>query len=83
MSSEFLTQIQPQRRASIGRWVNIEQADTEYLFEYGEVINYTLDGVSTQPVTTKVQASFITKLAERKKTAHGFHHEANGDFKTV
>jgi hypothetical protein len=55
----------------------------EYHFEHGEVINYTLDGVSIDPVTTKIQVSFLTELLERKETAHGFHHEANGDFKTV
>ena len=52
-------------------------------FEYGEVINYTLDGLSIHPVTTKIQASFLTQLPERKETAQGFHHEAIGDFKTV
>ena len=50
-------------------------------FEHGEVINYTLDG--THPVTTKIQASFLTQLPERKETAQGFHHEANGGFKIV
>jgi hypothetical protein len=34
-------------------------------------------------VTTKIQASFLTQLLERKETAYGFHHEANGDFKTA
>ena len=57
--------------------------DTEYLFEHGEVINYTLDGVSIHPVTSKIQVSFLTELPERKETTQGFHHEANGDFKTV
>jgi hypothetical protein len=42
-----------------------------------------LDGVSIHPVTTKIQASFLTQFLERKETAKGFHHEANGDFKTV
>jgi hypothetical protein len=42
-----------------------------------------LDGVSIHPVTTKIQASFLTQLPERKETAQGFHHEANGDIKTV
>ena len=42
---------------------------------HGVIINYTLDGVPIHPVTTKIQ--------ERKETAQGFHHEANGDFKTV
>ena len=42
-----------------------------------------MDGVSIQPVTTKIQASFLTQLPERKETAQGFHLEANGDFKTV
>ena len=60
-----------------------KKADIEYPFEHGEVINYTLDGVSIHPVTTKIQASFLTQLPERKETAQGFHNEANGDFKTV
>jgi hypothetical protein len=34
-------------------------------------------------VTTKIQVSFLTQLPERKETAQGFHHEVNGDFKTV
>ena len=42
-----------------------------------------MDGVSTHPVATKIQASFLTQLPERKETAQEFHHEANGDFKTV
>ena len=48
-----------------------------------EVINYTLDGVSIHPVTSKIQASLLTQLLERKETTQGFHHKANGDFKTV
>ena len=28
-------------------------------WEHGEVINYTLDGVSIHPVTTKIQASSL------------------------
>ena len=60
-----------------------KKADTEYPFEHGEVIIYALDGVSIQPVTTKIQASFLTLLPERRETAQGFHHEANGDFKTI
>jgi hypothetical protein len=59
-------------------------ADIEYPFEHGEVMNYTLDGVSIHPVTTKIQASFLTHfLTQRKETAPGFYHEANGDVKTV
>ena len=63
--SEFQTQIQPQgrfynnsqRRAPIGRCVKIQiKADIDYPLEHGEVINYTLDGVLTHPVTTKIQA---------------------------
>ena len=86
-SSEFQTQIQPQRpgrfsnasqrRSPIDRWVKIKKADIKYPFEHGEVINYNLDDVSIHPVTTKIQASFLTQLLERKETAHGFHH---GDF---
>ena len=48
-----------------------------------EVNDYTLNGISIHPVTTKMQASFLAQLMERKKTVQGFHHEANGDFKTV
>ena len=55
----------------------------EYRFESGEVIHYTLDGVSINIVTNKIQASFLTKLPEKKETAQEFHHEANGDFKIV
>jgi hypothetical protein len=58
-------------------------ADIEYPFEHGEVINYTLYGVSIHPVTTKIQTSFLTQLPERKETAQGCHHETNVDFKTV
>ena len=61
----------------------INKADIEYPFENGEVINYTLDGVSIDPVTTIIQASFLTQLLERKETIQGFHHEAKGDFKIV
>ena len=61
---------------------NEKKADIEYPFGHGEVLKYTLDGVSIHPVTTKIQASFLTQLTERKETAQGFHHEANGDFKT-
>ena len=85
-SSEFQTQIQPQRpvslsnalqrRAHIGRWVKNKKS-------HGEVINYTLDGISIHTVTTKIQVSFLTQFSERKETAQGFHHEANGDFKIV
>ena len=87
-SSEFQTQIQPQRpgrfsnasqrRAPIGSFLNFLKQTFNIPFEHGEVINYTLEGVSIHPVTTK-----ITQLPERKETAQGFHHEANGDFKTV
>ena len=60
-----------------------KKADIEYPLEHGEVINYTLDGVSIHPITTKIQASFLTQLPERKETAQGFYYEANCDFKTV
>ena len=82
LNSEFQTQIQPGKKGTYW-WVKNKKADVEYPFEHGEVINYTLDGVSIHPVTTKIQTSFLTQLPERKETAHGFHHEANGDFKTV
>ena len=91
-SSEFKTQIQPQRpgrfsnasqrRAPIGRWVK-KKADIEHPFEQGEVLSYTLDGVLIHPVTTKIQASFLTQLPERMETTQGFHHETNEDFKQL
>ena len=82
LSSEFQTQTQPQRPE---RFSNASQrrADIEYPFEHGEVINYTLDGVSIHPVTTKIQVSFLAQLLQRRETTQGFHLEANGDFKTV
>ena len=43
----------------------------------------TLDGVSIQPVTTKLQELSLTQLLERKETVQGFYHVANGDFKIV
>ena len=46
-------------------------------------INYILDAVSIHPVTTKIQASFLTHLPERKETAQRIQHEPNGDSKTV
>ena len=80
-SSEFQTQIQPQRP---GRFSNASQkkADIEYPFEHGEVINSTLEGVSIHPVTTKTQASFLIKLPERKENSQRFQHQANGNFET-
>jgi hypothetical protein len=39
-----------------------------------------MDGVSIHPVTTKIQAFFLTQLPERKESALEFH-QANGDFK--
>ena len=66
-------QIQPQRtgrfsnatqRSPIGRWVKKE--DIEYPFEHGKVINYTFDGVSIQPFTTKIQVSLINPLWDRR-----------------
>jgi hypothetical protein len=38
------------------------KVDVLYPFEHGEVINLALDGVS------KIQASFLTQLPERKET---------------
>ena len=60
-----------------------KKTDIQYLFEPCKVIHYALGGVSIHPVTTKIQSSFLTQLPVRKETAQGFHHEANGDFKTV
>ena len=50
-----------QRSATFGRWVK-KKADekAEYPFEHGEVIHYTLDGVSIHPVNTKIQVFFLT-----------------------
>jgi hypothetical protein len=43
----------------------LKKADIEYPFEHGEVINYTLNGVSLHPVTAKIQASFLTYSCQR------------------
>ena len=72
-----------QGRFSVPRKEGHLLVDIEYPIEHGEVINYTLDGVPIHPVTTKIQAPFLTQLPERKENAQRFHHEANGDFKTV
>jgi hypothetical protein len=66
-----------------GSWVKIKEADIEYPFERGAVINNILDGVSIHLVTRKIQVPFLTQLWERKETTQGFHHEVNGDFKAV
>ena len=44
-----------------------KRADVEYPFEYGEVINCTLDSLSIHPVTKKIQAFFLTQLREWKE----------------
>jgi hypothetical protein len=69
------------QRATIGIWVKMKKS-SEYPFEHGEVINYTLDGVSMHTVTTKIQASFLTQLSEMKETVQRFHPEASCDFET-
>ena len=56
------------------------KTDIEYSIEHDEVINYTLDGIAIHPVTTKIRATFLTQLTERKETTQGFLHETNGDF---
>ena len=42
-----------------------KKADIQYPFEHGEDMNYTLDGVSIHPVTTKIHASFLSQLPEK------------------
>jgi hypothetical protein len=74
LSSEFQVPIQPQ---SPGKFSN----GTQRRAPIGAVINYTLEGVSIHPITTKIQAPFLIQLPERKETAEGFHREANDDFK--
>jgi hypothetical protein len=85
-SSEFQTDSTTKTREVFQWFTNkgtyreiFKKADIEYPFEHGAVINYTLDCVSINSVTTKIQAPFLTKLPERKKTAQGYHHEANDD----
>ena len=59
-----------------------KKADIEYPFDHGEVINYTMDGVSIHPVTTKIQASFLTQRkgqlefngCDRRKRRAAQHH---------
>jgi hypothetical protein len=57
-----------------------KKADIEYPFENGEVINYTLDGVSI-PSHYKGTGDLIN--SEVKETDQEFQHEANGDFPKV
>ena len=60
-----------------------KKADIEYPFDHGEVINFILDGVSIHPVTTKLQVSFLTQLAERKETQAMEHlDKRNGSGRT-
>jgi hypothetical protein len=62
-----------------------KKKDIAYTFENGEVINYSLDGVSIHPVTTNIWTSFLTNsVAGEEGNCSGIStHEANGDFKTV
>ena len=48
-----------------------KKANIEYPFEHDKVISYTMDGVSIDPVTTKIQASFLTSLPEKKENYLG------------
>jgi hypothetical protein len=48
-----------------------------------KVLIQLFDGVSIHPVTTMLQASFLTQLPERKEITQEFHHEAKVDFITV
>jgi hypothetical protein len=50
----------------------VKETDFEYPFEHGEVINFTLDGVSIHTVTSEIQTSFVPKLPERKETVMVF-----------
>jgi hypothetical protein len=50
-----------------------EKADIEFPLEHGEVINYT-----QSPQRYRQPSKLLPKLPERKETAGGFHHEANG-----
>jgi hypothetical protein len=59
----------------------LKKADIEYPFEHGEVINYTLDGVSIYPVTTKIQISILSCWRGRKPLRD--FTTRPGDFKTV
>jgi hypothetical protein len=51
--------------------------------EHSADINDHFKWCSIHPVNTKIQVSFPTQMPERMKTAQGFHHEANLDFKIV
>jgi hypothetical protein len=47
------------------------KVNIEYPFEHSDVINYTLDGVSIHPVTTKIQASFLNSVAGEEGNSSG------------
>ena len=51
-------------------WYKLK-TDIEYPFEHGEVIHYTLDGVSIHPVTTKIQASFLNSITGEEGNCSG------------
>ena len=60
-----------------------KKADIKYPFEHVEDIKLHFGWLSIHPVTKRIHAPFLTLFPERKEIAQGFHHEANGDFKTV
>jgi hypothetical protein len=45
-----------------GRWVKIKNQTLNILLSMVTFINYTLVGVSIHPVTTKIQATFLTQF---------------------
>ena len=57
-------------------------ADIEYPFEHGEVINYTLDGVSVHPVTTDTGV-FPKSVAGEEGNHSGILPLRQMDFKKV
>jgi hypothetical protein len=66
-SSEFQTQIQPQRQGGFpmpfkkGHLLVDKKQTLNIPLSMVEVIHYTLEGVLIQPVTSKIQVSFLTQ----------------------
>ena len=58
---------------------------TKYLsaFERDMVVGSRCTDLSVSRTATLLGFSHSTQLSERKENAQGFHHDANGDFKTV
>ena len=63
--------------------MKIYKRDTEYPFDHGKVINYTLDDVSIPPSHYKDTGVLPNSVAGEEGPAQECHNEPNGDFQSV